>query len=248
LSPSGGSTHAGALLFPEFDKGGHRGFNVPSMTFDPRRKPIIIWLILAMIYAAPVISIDISPDPKATIEYSRDPGTELVLFREVLTEFADQDPTPLIRIYGDGRVVVFHAAYMKQAGQYEMMMSRVELEALLLQITPVLMGFKTEDVNSQKEAMDELLWAAATDPEDLVLFHDSDADISVFHLNIDTYQPDGTQGIRISKPELDRSWRGLRYDARDYLGIEPVQALMQAELSLRDLTRRDEFVLVESLP
>jgi hypothetical protein len=165
-----------------------------------------------------------------------------------LTEFADQDPTPLIRIYGDGRVVVFHASYMKQAGQYEMMMARNELEALLLQLTPVLMDFNNEDVQSQKKAADELLWAAATDPEDLVLFHDSDADISVFHMTIDAYLPGGAQGITISKPKLDRSWRGLRFDSRDYLGIEPIQDLMQAELSLKELTRRDELVLVESLP
>jgi hypothetical protein len=248
LSPPEGSIHAGALLFPEVDKGGHRGFNVRPMTSNPPGILKAIWLVLAMTFTTPVLSTDISPHPKATIEYSQDPGTVLVSFREVLTEFADQDPTPLIRIYGDGRVVVFHAAYMKQAGQYEMMMSRTELEALLLQLTPVLMDFNNEDVQSQKKAADELLWAAATDPEDLVLFHDSDADISVFHMNIDAYLPGGAQGITISKPKLDRSWRGLRFDSRDYLGIESIQDLMQAELSLRELTKRDELVLVESVP
>ncbi len=218
------------------------------MTSNSRGILIAIWLILAMTITMPVLSADRSRYPNATIEYSHDPGTVLVSFREVFPEFADQDPTPLIRIYGDGRVVVFHAAYMKQAGQYEMMISRSELEQLLFQLTTALMDFDKEEVKNQKKATDELLWDAATDLEDLVIFHDSDAEISVFQLNIEAFLSGGPRGKTISKPRLDRSWRGLRFDARDYLGNESIQALMQAELSLRELSRRDELVLVESMP
>lgn len=218
------------------------------MIVNSRKILVVMWLVMALSFPASVMSADISPKPSPSIEYSRDPATVLVSFREVFPEFADQDPTPLIRIYGDGRVVVFHAAYMKQAGQYEMMMSRRELEELLLELTPVLIDFNKYKVESQKAVLDELLWASATHLDEIVLFHDSDAEISIFHLNIESYLPDGSQGKTISKPKLDRTWRGLRFDARDYLGIESIQALMQAELSLRKLTRRDELVLIETLP
>jgi hypothetical protein len=218
------------------------------MISNSREALRVVWLVLALAFTSPVLSVETGSDTKALIQYSPDPGTVLVSFREVLPEFADQDLTPLIRIYGDGRVVVFHASYMKQAGQYEMMMSRSELDALLLQLAPVLMDFNMEDVQSQKKAADELLWASASKLEDVVLFYDSDAEISVFHMNIDAYMPDGVQGIKISKPELDRSWRGLRFDTRDYLGIEQIQSLMQAEILLRELAKRNELVLVESLP
>jgi hypothetical protein len=80
------------------------------MTSNPRGILIIMWLILVMTFATPVMSVDISSYPKASIEYSRDLRTVLISFREIFPEFADQDPTPLIRIYGDGRVVVFHAS------------------------------------------------------------------------------------------------------------------------------------------
>jgi len=218
------------------------------MITDSRGTFKVLWLALAIAFTTPVMSAGSSPAAQALIEYSRDPGTVLVSFREVLPEFADQDATPLVRIYGDGRVVVFHAAHMKQAGQYEMMISRSELDALLLQLTPALMNFNAEDVRRQKRAADELLLASASSSKDLVLFYDSDAGISIFHMNIDTYSPDGPQGMIISRPDLDISWRGLTFDSRDYLGIEQIQALMQAETSLRELTRRDELVLVESLP
>ena len=74
--------------------------------------------------------------------------------------------------------------------------------------------------------MDDLLWTSTEDWKDLTLIYDSDAEISVFQLNIETYKPAEPLGQEISKPELNRAWRGLRYDARDYPGIEEIQALM----------------------
>ena len=215
------------------------------MISNSRRVLKVVWLILAMVYAAPVLSIDTSLHAKAHIEYSREPEKMLISFKEVFPEFAEQNPTPLIRVYGDGRVVVFHASYMKQAGQYEMLMPPGELEALLLQLTPVLLNFDVANVRSQKRAEDGLLWAAASELSDVIVFHDSDAEVSVFNLNIDTYWPNGPQGQMLSRPMLNRSWHGLRFDARDYPGIEPIQALMQAENTLRGLTQRQELVRVK---
>jgi len=218
------------------------------MVLKSRRVLVIVWLGMAMASAVPAMSASTDPNAKASVEYSQNPATVLVSFREIYPEFADQDPTPLVSIYGDGRVVVFYPSYMKQAGRYEMLMAPDELKALLLQLTPVLLSFDTADVKNQKKAADDLLWNSATEWKDQVIFHDADAEISMFYLNIDAYQPGGLQGQRISKPVLNQSWRGLRFDARDYPGLEPIQDLMQAEKTLRALTRRSELVKVESLP
>ena len=218
------------------------------MDLKPLRVLVKVWLAMVMAYAAPAISANTDPNAKARIEYSRNPGTLLISFREIYPEFADQDTTPLVSIYGDGRVVVFHPSYVRQAGRYEMLMTAGELEALLLQLTPVLLNFDADSVKDQKKAADDLLWNSTTDWKDQVVFQDADAEISVFYLNIDAYQTGGTQGQRISKPVLNRAWRGLRFDARDYPGLEPIQALMQAERTLKALTRRSELVKVESLP
>ena len=222
--------------------------NELPLILDSRGVLTVVWLVLGMAYATPVMSADTDPHAKAQIEYSRDPGTMLVSFREIFPEFADQDPTPLVRIYGDGRVAVFFASYMKRAGQYEMLISSDELEALLLQLTPVLLNFDEEDVRSQKQAADDLLWAATSEWEDMTLIHDADAEVSIFNLNIEAYWPNGPLGQMISKPTLSRSWHGLRFDARDYIGIEPIQALMHAENTLRAFIERVELVPVESLP
>ncbi len=218
------------------------------MVLKPHRVLVKIWLAMVMAYAAPAISVNTDPNAEASIEYSQNPATLLISFREISPELADQDSTPLVSIFGDGRVSVFHPSYMKQAGRYEMLMSPGELEALLLQLTPALLSFDVENVKTQKRAADDLLWSSRTEWQDQVIFYDADAEISMFYLNIDAYQFAGSQGQRISKLVLNRSWHGLRFDARDYPGLEPIQTLMRAEKTLRALTRRIELVKVESLP
>lgn len=204
------------------------------------------WLMIAMTWSTQVNGASATANDGAYVEYSDDPATLLISFREIFPELAEQDPTPLVRIYGDGRVVVFHPFYMKQAGQYEMMLSRSELEDLILQLTPVLMDFDPLVVKKQKKALDDQLLASVSETNKVTLFHDADAEISVFRVNIDAYRPAGTTGQQVTAPDLELSWRGLRFDARDYLGIAPVQALMDAEITIRALTSRDELVRVDS--
>jgi len=215
------------------------------MTITSRISLFVTCLILRVFFSVPTVGADTDSYAGAHIEYSRNPTTVLVLFKEVFPEFADQDPTPLVRIYGDGRVVIFHPSYMKQAGQYEMMMSRDELEDLLLQLTPALMNFDAQDVKMKKQASDDLLLASASEWNEITLFDDADAEISVFQVNLESYQPNGKEDQKFSGLNLEKSWRGLRFDARDHLGLEPIQALMRAENSLRALTKRDELVRVD---
>ena len=161
-----------------------------------------------------------------------------------LAEFADQDPTPLVRVYGDGRVEVYFAAYMKRAGRYELRLSAAELETLLLELTPVLLAFDEAEVETQRRGAEAVLRAEAVERGGPSLFHVTDAETSVFHLNVDSYRPPGSPGLTISKPALDRTWRGLRYDAERYSDLGPVQSLFEVESTLRALAEREELVRI----
>ena len=220
-------------------------FNVEQMIPILRQLLVLAWSSMAVLHAPLALSANTNSNPSASIEFSRSPDTVVVSFREIYPEFADQDPTPLLRIYGDGRVVVFHPSYMKQAGQYEMMISRKELNDLLQQLTPVLMQFDPKEVTKEKKAAEDLLLASATDWSEITLFHDADANFSVFEVNIDSYQSAKSGTQRIMKPDLARVWRGLEFDARDYPGIESIQSLRQAEISLRELVQHKKLVRVE---
>ncbi len=224
------------------------GLILSAMFLSVRAVGGLVCLVLAVVSAAPVAAADTGPLAQAVVDYSRDPGTLLVSFREVWPEFRDQDPTPLVRVFGDGRVVAYFAAYMNRAGQYEMRLPPDELEALLLQLTPVLLAFDEEQVKRDRQAAEELLRAAALAAEEPTLFYVADAEYSSFHLNIEGYRPGGELGLTISKPELDRTWRGLRFDAERYPELGAIQDLWQVEQTLRALTERDGLVRVESVP
>ncbi|MEM7465921.1 MAG: hypothetical protein AAF387_03450 [Pseudomonadota bacterium] len=63
---------------------------------------------------------------------------------------AENDPTPLLRIYGNGLVKVHRPYHMKLAGDYEMRLDENELQALCREfIDRNLMSFRKEDALTQ---------------------------------------------------------------------------------------------------
>jgi hypothetical protein len=192
-------------------------------------------------------SLAASETGQAHIEYSQSPAHLLMSFREILPEYAEQDKTPLVRVFGDGRVLVYHPHYMKQAGEYEMRLSDDELNDLLLQVSSALIGFNAKDVKQQMRASDQLLEAAATRGEEIMFFAEADAEISVFEVNISSYQTAEGDAEVLHNPVLRQSWEGLRFDAADYVGIEPIQKLKNAGDALKALSKRAELVRVEGV-
>lgn len=180
---------------------------------------------------------------EAEVQRSETAGALLVSFREIWPEFAEQDPTPLVRIYGDGRVVVHQPAYMKRRGVYEMWLPKPELEALLLELTPVLLAFDEKEVATRKEEAKARLRSLAGERGGPTLFYIADAEVSVFHLGVDSYRPAGA-GSAVKLSSMERVWRGLRYDAERYPEVAPIQALMRAETALRALAEHDDLLWV----
>ncbi len=59
------------------------------------------------------------------------PNALLVSYRDIWSAMADQDPIPLIRVFGDGRVLIHYPAYTPKARVYELQLQPQELEDLL---------------------------------------------------------------------------------------------------------------------
>jgi hypothetical protein len=80
----------------------------------------------------PVVETTPEPPPvRGTLAY--EPTSEMPLL-ELSYEggmIKDPDPTPFVRVFPDGRVLVHYPAYMKKAGDYELILSEEELNALL---------------------------------------------------------------------------------------------------------------------
>jgi len=230
------------LGFQGFDSSAVEVFNEPLMIPDSSKKRFVAGLFLAFLtYFAAVASASAGQHPQAQVKHSSDPGTLVVSFREVLPEFAEQDPTPLVRIYGDGRLLVFHPAYMKQAGQYETYLSKSEVQALLKQFTPLMLDFNAKEIRRQKNDADYLMVTQAKSLQDVTVYYESDSTVSNFHVNFESYRPNGVQGSVIAGSAVNVSWPGLDFDAEHYPGVKQIQGLKQMEKSLKALSVRPDL-------
>jgi hypothetical protein len=201
-------------------------------------------LLLATFWVLPAAAAGADPAEVSEVAYSRAPSALLVSFKEVYPEFADQDPTPLLRIYGDGTVVVYRPSYMKQAGRFEMLLGAAELDALMLELASALLPFDPAATRDEIRALEDLVWNAADDPEDLVIFQVADAEVSQFELNIQSFSRSGIQGLVAVQQPVKRQWRGLRYDVQNYPELEGLKLLLRAENMLRGLASNPNLVQV----
>jgi hypothetical protein len=91
----------------------------------------------------------------ARVDFNTEPGHLVAALREMHPELAGQDPTPLVRVYGDGRVVLHRAAYMKRAGHYELQLDDRELGALLAELAGALQAFDPDEVADTVRAAEQ---------------------------------------------------------------------------------------------
>lgn len=173
--------------------------------------------------------------PPAHFAWNRDPAAVVVSYREIWGELAEQDPTPLIRVFGDGRVLVHHPAYTKKAGDYEVFLQPAELESLLSSLLAKgLATIEPREAESLKQSKEQgRLNAAMAATKPTQIFMVADDSTSVFELNL----------TAVSSGEAQRkvSWSGLGTDAAKYPNIEPIQQLRSIELQLRALLERDDL-------
>lgn len=182
------------------------------------------------------------PQTPSRVQFSADAPKPVISYRQILPEFADQDPTPLVRIYGDGRVLVHRPAYLKNSGTFEMRMPANELDAFVQQVAPAIIEFDTNRVNLEMARGNQLLMEATDRIEDVVLFYDADAPVSVFHIEIDSYKPEGA-GKSLSKLQaMQLRWQGLKFDARDFPDLTELTQLRETELKLRALSLSGDLV------
>ena len=179
---------------------------------------------------------------EAGVSWDPDPEAVLVSYRDIWAELANQDPTPLIRIFGDGRVLAHYPVYTPKAGEYELRLPLPELENLLLSLLAKgLATLEPEAVERLKALEEQRGWEAALaadrSPEIFLVADDS---TSVFELHLTGYRP---AGAALTSGEVHRtsSWLGLATDAERYPEIEPIQHLRAAELELRALLERDNL-------
>ncbi len=181
---------------------------------------------------------------QVSFQYAQESNTPVVVLSRTSGEVGDPDPIPLLRIYGDGSVRVHFPSYLKRAGDYELQLSRTEMETLLASlIEQGLMGFDPLAATRQKEEIAQRTTTAAQQAQTLSSVSKlMDGDTTVIEIHLDSYTAsDGTTTTDLTKKI---SWHGLQWDAQQYPGVESLQKLAAAGRELLALCQREDLVKV----
>ncbi len=87
---------------------------------------------------AVVVALHLAPGQERAVaealDWVRSPDHLVMSFTRTHDMIAENDPVPLARVFGDGRVLVHIPAYMHGAGDYQMYLDDAEVRALIEEV------------------------------------------------------------------------------------------------------------------
>ena len=179
----------------------------------------------------------------AVIAASRRADVAVVTYRELLGEIGDADHGPILRLYGDGRMVAHYPAYMRRTGDYEQRLAPGELDRLLRSLADKgVLEFDAAAVRAATRAsMTAARQRALRAGTPVTVFEAADAATTVIEVNLDRYRgaAPGAREVRgLAKRVV---WTGLRADAEHHPDVAAIQELAACEQELRALRERPGF-------
>lgn len=195
----------------------------------PRRVLFATFLafsILAALTSVPIFAADgLGALPnRAQFDFATDRDNLVIEFTMRHDELAENDPTPLLRIYGDGTVAVHIPEYWQGAGDYRMTLSEPDLRAMIESFaTRGVLDFDRARVEASKAVAEE-----ARRRRDNTSIHISDTSWTKLRIHLDRYDPFGTG---LAADSLDRQivWPDVEWHVEHYPEIAALRGLAEAQ-------------------
>ena len=176
-----------------------------------------------------------TPQPGASFSFPEDPEYLVLEYHQSHEMLDDPDPVPLLRIYGDGRVLIHRSAYRIDAGDYELRLGPGELRQLL----STLVSRNVPRANVADLARARRREEERRAAEEGTLFAISDATVTRIVLRLETITP--APGARaIANVEQRIVWPNLQSDAERFPQLPELGELAAAERELLALLERPE--------
>ena len=173
------------------------------------------------------------------LAFSTDTNNLLLSLTYIHHMLADQDSTPVTRIYGDGRVRVHYPSYMQLSGDYELRLTPVELHQLLFSLAETgAMDFDARGVGQLRRLEVEQL------NQQGILFHISDSTEMIIEVHLAWYEAPGTS-VRIHNFQNSIRWSNVAQEAQLLPHVSDLQGLAEAEQLLRSILERDDLRRIE---
>lgn len=171
----------------------------------------------------------------AVLVHSRNPNTVILSLVEEPGELRSSDPGPSVRVFGDGRVLIHYPAYMTNAGDFELRLTDAEAQQLLAGVA----ASGLPDLNVEKLRKTRRAVQAQRRSSGGTVQETSDATVSVFLVELDSYQPAGARKATTRVRHSVR-WPALEFDAEHYPELIELKDLNQLRIELNALRDRPD--------
>jgi len=195
---------------------------------------------LAFVASAVLLSPGSSAAPANGVlpqfQYSSQASTPIIQYNLVHDMIAEPDAEPLLRIYGDGRVHVHIPAYMKNAGEFEIWLSRNELNAVILALSQDgVIDFDHSLARKDQSRLDAQRRATTG-----ALLDVSDVTETVIEVNLDRYQRNPASSP-VNGMQKRFSWKKLQHDAKHYPESIAIQRAAASARMLHAVVQRPDL-------
>ena len=194
----------------------------------PRRLGLSIALMTLghTVAAAAQSSYELSSSPDVVVlQLSEDVGIR------------DADDTPLVRVYGDGRVAVHFPDYMRRAGDYELRLPEGAVRELVGAAVEAIVPFDAAATESQ------LLALRTAERNQGLIVTVSDEATTILEVRFERYRAEGTgQDVRGGVKRV--VWKGLADDAGRFGDVVALRDLAGIQRRLLALTEHPDLEAV----
>ena len=205
--------------------------------------PLLLVSVLFLLHGATSLASADNGKPTEKIypafKYSETAVEPVIEYNLVHDMLAEPDPQPLLRVYGNGRAHVHYPMYMKKAGNYEMQLSRPELNQLIRDLaTDGIIDFDKASIKQQRQQLEK-----QQREQTGTLFYVSDSSHTVINVRLDEYQR-SAGGVKARNLNKRFSWPDLAQDARRFPLSREITKANNAAQRLDTLMQRSDLVKV----
>ena len=184
--------------------------------------------------------------PGQTIEYSNSANDIVIEYHVDNTILANQDPTPVMRIYGNGLVKVHYPIYMTKAGDYEYQLTAQELQELLNSLdSNCIFSFKQKAV---KEKVKQIKAQQEVIAGQRILSYRSDPSITHINVNLKNYTNSNGKVLENNASSttdgiihVKTSWPDIEYNAPKYPAVVELQGFATANNVLKNISKNSKL-------
>jgi len=179
-----------------------------------------------------------TPVQASFFDYPRDARFQVLEYTQSNDMIRTADTQPLLRIFGNGRVLVHFPVYMKRAGDYEMVLTDVELQQLLSLLEQEGI-FKVS--SKQISKLKEKVIASRRVRPGYKLARISDHSYSRFKVNLGSYMS-GLSFLPKYDFKQEVVLKNLRFDAQMHPSISELKNAANAERELHKFLNHKDLV------